>query len=199
MTCEKCGKLITSDRDAEVHHVIELTPDNVNDATISLNPSNVELTHHACHNKEHGRFGHAKAKQVFLVYGCPGAGKEEYVRRMQGRTDIVACMDSLYESITGLRRYDKPDCLLTNVKNVYNLLLDQIKTRYGKWSAAWVIGGYADKYQREKLADELGAELIYCECEREEAMARVVTDDRRRNMAAEYRKYIDEWFERYTQ
>jgi hypothetical protein len=198
LICEECHKIIANEKEAEVDHTIELTPDNIHDVNITLNPDNVKVKCHQCHDKRHHRFGN-NTKEVFIVYGCPGSGKEEYVRHNQGRTDIVICMDSLFEAITGLPRYDKPDGLLFNVKSVYNLLIDQVKTRYGKWSTAWVIGGYADKYKREKLADDLGAELIYCECSKEEAIARIEQDPRRCNMLAEYKKYINEWFERYVE
>lgn len=41
-TCEECGGRAT-----EVHHGIELTPQNINDPTIALNP---ELLHSLCHD-----------------------------------------------------------------------------------------------------------------------------------------------------
>jgi hypothetical protein len=197
MICEKCHKIIATDKDAELDHIIELTPDNVIDVTISLNPDNVRLLHHDCHDQRHNRFGN-NGKQVYIVYGCPGSGKATYVRQNKERNDIVVCMDSLFGAISGLPVHDKPDLLLSNVRAVHNLLLDQVKTRYGKWSTAWIIGGYADRYKREKLADDLGAELIFCECSKEDAMQRLTMDGNRRNMMAEYRKYVDEWFERYT-
>ena len=49
--CERCGKVGT-----EVHHIIRLTPDNVDDVSISANPKNLILLCKDCHNKEHGRF-----------------------------------------------------------------------------------------------------------------------------------------------
>lgn len=199
LTCEDCGKVITSPRDAELDHIIELTPDNIHDVNITLNPDNVRLLDHDCHNKRHSRFGHSKTKQVYIVYGCPGSGKITYVDQYRGRTDLIVCMDSLYHAITGLPVHDKPDGLLLNVKSVYNLLLDQVKTRYGKWSTAWVIGGFADKYKRDKLADELGAELIYCECDKDEAVNRLMIDERRGNMISEYKGYIDKWFDVYVE
>lgn len=53
--CEKCGKVGT-----EVHHIERLTPDNVDDVGVSINPKNLILLCKDCHNIEHGRFGDKK-------------------------------------------------------------------------------------------------------------------------------------------
>lgn len=37
----------------EVHHIIHLTPDNINDATISLNLDNLQSLCRECHMREH--------------------------------------------------------------------------------------------------------------------------------------------------
>lgn len=39
-----------------MHHIIELTPDNINNPSISLNPRNLMLLCNDCHNKLHHRF-----------------------------------------------------------------------------------------------------------------------------------------------
>ena len=39
-----------------VHHTIELTPGNIGDAGIALNPELFEFLCLDCHNKEHGHF-----------------------------------------------------------------------------------------------------------------------------------------------
>lgn len=199
LICEHCGKLIAKPRDAHVHHKTRLTIENYKDATIALNPENVMLVHKDCHDQIHERFAYAKrSKEVFIVYGMPLSGKTTFVEERKGRQDIVLDMDKLYEAITLLPPYDKPDSLLPIVKGVYNHLLDNIKTRLGRWKTAWVIGGFPDKYQRERLADELGAELVYMECTREEALNRIYECEARRHMVEEYTKYIDRWLERFV-
>lgn len=196
--CEKCRKLIVNPIDIHAHHKIELTPENVHDYSISLNPDNIELICHDCHDKEHHRFGHKPPKKVYLVYGPPMAGKKTLVLENMKRGDIVVDMDKLYEAISMMPSYDKPDNLLSNVIGIRTLLLDNIKTRYGKWYNAWIIGGYADKFKRERLADELGAELIYCEATKEECYSRLNVDIDRKYRITEWQKYIDEWFEKYS-
>lgn len=199
LICERCHKLIASKGDATLHHTCELTVHNVYDAMIALNPDKVELICRDCHDVEHARFGIGKGKQVLIVYGPPCSGKGDYVYQNKKRNDLIVCLDSLFEAITGLPRYDKPDNMLTNVRGVYNLLIDQVKTRYGRWQTAWIVGGFADKYKREKLAEDLGAELVYCECNKDDAKSRILDDERRRNMEIEYNKYIDDWFDRYSE
>ena len=49
--CERCGGI-----GQEVHHRQRVTVDNVEDASVSLNPENLELLCKDCHNKEHQRF-----------------------------------------------------------------------------------------------------------------------------------------------
>lgn len=46
--CERCGV-----PGAEVHHIIYLTPDNINDPYIALSWDNLELLCHECHTREH--------------------------------------------------------------------------------------------------------------------------------------------------
>lgn len=44
--CEECGQ-----PGEEVHHIQELTPDNINDPDITLNWANLKLLCHSCHDK----------------------------------------------------------------------------------------------------------------------------------------------------
>ncbi len=45
-TCAYCNS-----RAEEVHHIVELTPDNINDINVSLNPDNLLSLCHDCHTK----------------------------------------------------------------------------------------------------------------------------------------------------
>ena len=46
-TCEECGEYGT-----QVHHIEEITPENINDASITLNENNLQLLCEECHNKK---------------------------------------------------------------------------------------------------------------------------------------------------
>ena len=197
--CQVCKKRIARAIEIIGHHKIELTPENVHDAMISLNPDNVYLVCFDCHNIEHKRFGHqSSVRSVYIVYGPPMAGKQDFVQGRVQRGDIVVDMDRLYYAVSMLPNYDKPDSLLGNVRGIHSLLIDNIKTRYGKWNNAWVIGGYQDKYKREKMANDLGAELIFCDVSQEECLRRLEIDEDRQYRKDEWRGYIEKWFEQYT-
>lgn len=198
-TCQHCGRRIAKAQEIIGHHTIELTPENYLDAMISLNPVNVELICFDCHNLVHKRFGHQSAgRSVFIVYGPPLAGKQEFVQQRVSRGDIVIDMDRLYQAVSMLPSFDKPDNLLSNVRGIHSLLLDNIKTRYGKWNNAWIVGGYQDKHKREKLADDLGAELIFCDVSKDECMRRLENNEALQYRKDEWRGYIEKWFDQYS-
>jgi len=197
--CEHCKEIIPRPIDIIGHHKTELTPENVHDHMISLNPDNVELVCYDCHNIEHNRFGYQGKKAVYLVYGPPLAGKKTLVMQQMKRGDIIVDMDRLYEALSGLPYFDKPDNLFNNVVGVHKLLLDNVKTRLGKWNNAWIVGGYADRYKRERLAEDLGAELVFCSATIEECMSRLEVDEDRRYRKDEWGKYIGKWFESYRE
>lgn len=192
--CERCGFIAATKEDWGLligHHKKKLTEDNVGDPAISLNPELTEIICLYCHNKEHRRFGHRK--RVYIVWGSPLSGKTTAVREMARYGDIVLDMDQLWQAITLLPKYSKPDNCRFNVFALRDNLLDQIKTRYGQWYDAYVIGGYPDKSERDRLAQTLGAELIYCESDKAECLRR-----RKESGRPEiWDKYILDWWDTY--
>ena len=173
-TCGDCGALAE-----EVHHIIFLTLENVNDYTISLNKKNLIPLCHQCHNKRHGRWlpnTKPEEQKVFLIWGSPLSGKTTYVKNHMLKGDLVLDVDNIWECICNSDKYNKPNRLKANVFNIRDCILDQIKTRTGMWRNAFVIGGYPLKMDRERIADKLGAELIYIDSTKEECLVRSKTE-----------------------
>ena len=189
--CAHCGEIIEDFSFLIGHHKIELTEDNVNDSNISLNPDNIEIICLNCHNKEHRRFGHKQ--HVYIVWGSPLSGKTTLVRQMMQYGDIVMDMDALWQAVTFQPEYIKPDNCRFNIFMLRDSVLDQIKTRYGQWYDAYVIGGYPDKYERERLVQALGAELIYCDSTKEECLAR----RQKSGKQSSWDNYILDWWDTY--
>lgn len=187
--CEHCGKPIVKKYDCICHHKIELTESNVNDLSISLNADNIMLVHHKCHNKIHERFGHLQ-QRVYIVYGSPCAGKSTWVHEAAYSDDLILDIDSLWEAVCSCDKLHKPNRLKANVFGLRDTMLDQIKCRAGKWRNAYVIGGYPLASDRERLANLLGAELVYIEEDKEVCLSRCESE--------EWKEYVREWFDMYT-
>lgn len=189
--CARCSEIILDFGFLIGHHKILLTEENVDDPNVSLNPQHIEIICLDCHNAEHRRFGHSK--RVYIVWGSPLSGKTTAVRQMMQYGDIVLDIDALWQAVTMQPEYIKPDNCRYNLFALRDNLLDQIKTRYGQWYDAYVIGGYPDKYERERLQQNLGAELIQCDSTREECIARLEQSGK----PQAWKKYIDDWWERF--
>ena len=166
--CDYCKKPIVHKYDCICHHNIQLNDMNVNNADISLNPNNISLVHHRCHNLIHCKF-QRKDRKVYLVFGAPCSGKTTFVNNNMLKGDIVL--------------------------GVRDLIIDSIKYRLGDWANAYIIGGYPLKSERERLIKELCAEEIFIDCTKEECLNRLRNSDKRDYK--EWSKYIDDWFNVY--
>lgn len=191
LICWHCGKPITRAYDAIGHHTIFLTEENVNDAEVSLNPSLIKFVHHRCHNIIHNKLGYTK-KEVFLVYGPPLSGKHDWVELNRSDGDLIVDIDSIWECISGCRRYIKPGKLNSVAFNVRDALMAAIKTRLGKWDNAYIIGGFPLVSERERLCRELGAREIYIESDKAACINRASSLN-----LPEYERFIEQWFERF--
>ena len=70
-------------------------------------------------------------------------------------------------------------------------MLDMIKTRYGYWEKAFIIGGYPLKMDRERLVKELGCIPIFIDEEKEICLQRA------KDRPKEWGKYIEDYFEKF--
>lgn len=193
--CEHCGKPIVRKYDCIAHHIDELTEDNYMIADVSLNPDNIMLIHHKCHNKIHNKLGHSE-RNVYLVYGSPFSGKTTWVNDVRSDGDMIVDVDSIWECVSG-ERYSKDKRLNAVVFNVRDSLINMIKMRTGYWRNAYIIGGYPLSNERERMCRMLGAREIFIDTSCEECMARLERCDDSRDKE-QWAGYISEWFGRYT-
>lgn len=193
--CEYCGRPIVRAYDCIGHHKIYLTEENYIDANISLNPDNIQLVHHQCHNKIHDKLSYS-GRQVFIVYGSPLSGKSSWVKESMTQGDLIIDMDNIWSCISGCDRYIKPNRLKAIAFSVRDNLIDSIKYRRGKWTNAYLIGGYPYKAERDRLIDTLGAREIYIDTSKEECIKRLEACSDGRDKE-EWLKYIDDWWLQY--
>lgn len=195
---EYSGKPLVNSYDIVLHHKQPLTMQNVNDYSISLNPSNIQIVSHRSHNEIHKRFGFCAERKVYYVYGAPCSGKTSFVNNIKGNSDIVVDMDNIWQCITGGARYEKPQALKTNAFILRDCLLDMVKTRAGKWERAFVIEGGAIEAERSRKIAALGAEPIYIDTDKETCFKRLANDNTRtETQKQEWKTYIEKWFNDY--
>lgn len=196
IVCEHCGKAITSKYDCITHHIEELTEENVDDVMIALNPENIMLVHFKCHNDLHHRFGcDAASKSVFIVYGSPCAGKTTWVDSVADPGDLILDIDRLWGAVRcgSCGDFEKPDALKAVVFDIRDCILEDIRTRRGKWNNAYVIGGYPMVAERERLQDRIGADkLILIDTPQSVCLQRAA------QKSPEWSKYVEDWFDRYS-
>lgn len=194
--CAECGGRYLQDSAQLIgHHIKELTPANIQDANIALNPANIKIICRRCHDKEHRRFEFGGDRNVYIVYGSPCSGKNYYVNQVAQQGDLIVDINAIWQAVSGCDRYYYPKSLKSIVFAVRDTLIEQIRLRTGHWHDAYIIGGYPRKLQREQLAEKLAAELIFIETTREKA--KLVALANRGTQGTEWCGYIDSWFDSF--
>ena len=193
--CEHCGNPIIKAYDIILHHMVELTDENFEDASISLNPANIMLVHHRCHNHIDDKANY-NYQNIYLVYGSPLSGKSSYVHDNAGYGDLILDMDDIWQCLSGRDRYVKPNRLKSNVFAIRDEILRQIKMRVGQWHNAYIIGGYPLISERERLCKSLGAKEIFIDTPKDECLRRLESCGDRD--VCEWIKYIDNWWEKFS-
>ena len=194
---EVTGEPIVKKYDIILHHKIELTEENVNDFEISLNPDNIMIVSHRTHNRLHNKLGYA-VREVYLVYGAPLSGKRTWVSNNLSGNDLIIDMDDIWMCISGRGKYDHNNRLKGIAFAVRDRLIEAVKYRAGKWYTAYIVGGYALSNERERICRELGAREVFVDTPKEVCLERLEGLEDSAIDKAEYRKYIEDWFEKYT-
>lgn len=219
--CIHCGKPAE-----EVHHVEPLTPGNIYDVTISLNPDNLISLCRDCHFDVHKKYRSICAKnaikkkmqnriiredgtyfddegmlvkrKVYIVYGSPRSGKTSYVMNNKMFGDVVIDIDSI---ITALQYSDERipyNTMRFLAMDVRDFLINELvnNSKHFDCRNVWIIGGFPNKKDREELAERLNAELIYISIEYKKAEARAVNDNLYGDV--QYSKdVINEWWRNF--
>lgn len=213
--CEHCGKPIikgfnpmaNNNSGAIVfHHKIYLNNYNVNDASVSVNPSNIQIVHWSCHNEIHQRFGFSGTnnipeKKVYLITGASCSGKTSWVNERIQEGDIVVDIDDIWECVSGQPRYIKPNALKPVIFKIRDELKGLIQRGTGTWRNAFIIESLPSKQDREREADKYKAfnvEVITLDVTKDECLQRLHNNPSGRDVKA-YEGYINDYFSRYKE
>ena len=210
--CEHCGKVILNSFDPRAktnkgamvfHHKIYLTNQNVNDASISINPKNIAILHWNCHNEVHKRFGFGTGnnkpeRKVYLVVGAPCSGKTTFVKEHIEEGDIVFDIDSLWEVLSGQARYTKPNSLKQLVLATRLFIKDQLKRGAGYWRNAYIIESkLATPLEIDKEAEgyPFNVEVVEMDATKEECLTRLLNNSQGRDVEL-YKDLINEYYDK---
>ncbi len=215
--CERCRE----NAGEELHHVIPLTPANINDYSITLDPANLKWLCKDCHFKVHRemilkKWEEARARnrkilnrgcyfnddgelvqmKVYIVWGSPASGKSTYVAEHMNPGDLVVDLDNLKQAISLQPKTETPDNLLDIAIELRDCLYKMIEERAVDCKNVWVIAALPQRKEREALGLRLGAELIHMNAGYHECIRRAGEDDNRRDKMLQ-RALIDRYFERF--
>lgn len=194
LTCDYCHKPIVDTHACHIHHITELTDENVDDKLIALSSANTLCLHHECHNAVHRRYTGTpsrKLRKVYLIYGAPCSGKEDYVKTHAERGDLVVSIDRITECVSATKQASKDlDPILFKIRTT---ILDCIKRRIGKWTTAWIVDSAPSRARREEICKQYNAEPVFIDSTIEECLQRR-KDEGRDEVVDEY---ITRWFKEY--
>ena len=188
------------------HHKIYLNNLNLNDASISINPDNIQCLCWRDHNFVHQRFGYSGTnnipeKKVYLITGASCSGKTSWVKERLQENDIVVDIDDIWQMVSGQARYIKPNSLKPIVFKIRDELKGLIQRGTGTWRNAFIIESLPSKQDREREADKYKAfnvEVVTMDATQDECLQRLHTNPSGRDINS-YEKYIKEYFSRYKE
>lgn len=179
--CDYCHKQIVAPYDAICHHVTPLTDTNVSDPEISFNSDNIQVVHHSCHNLIH-KVGNGR-RSVYLVWGAPKSGKSWYVNSIHSRNDIIVDVPELYRAVGSVVGTKSVAPVVFRLRDE---IYDMIKTRYGRWQSAYIVGTFPIEMERIRLMDSMRAEEIFVDTPMETCLERCGS--------MEEMDYVRQWF-----
>ena len=128
--------------------------------------------------------------KIIIVYGPPGAGKNDYVIKNCRYGDLVIDQDMLYKCLTGLDLRDKPAHLHEIIEKIRFNIIEICYYSEIKYTA-WVI--LTSKKLRDYfLMKYKKAKLIFFDVSRSECY-RNIQKDKTRNFK-NWQIIIDKWF-----
>lgn len=203
----------------EVHHIIELTPANIDDPAVALAMDNLMSVCRDCHFKIHrekayeafqrqrkkrilkdglwfDENGMIKPMEVYIIHGAPGAGKNRYVEEHREAEDLVVDLDSLLAGL-GQDRNGRRNLLDLGLK-IREFIYDLIEERDESVDchSCWIIATLPKREEREALASRLRAELIHIDTDQMTCVERAKADPKRHDKQLAV-AIVEKYFEKF--
>ena len=128
--------------------------------------------------------------KIYLVLGSSCSGKSTYVRSNAGENDLIFDFDTIHQAITNNTSHRHLDHIKDYVfeirKTIYNKLENDPNI------TAWIINSTPYKENRQKIVDQLKAEIIYLKRSKEKCLE-IAKNER----PTEWLEYIENYHQNF--
>lgn len=106
---------------------------------------------------------------------------------------MIVDVDAIYQALSGLEWYEKPECLLPFVLEARDAALRRL-SKESEVRHAWVITSEGDNRKLERMSGMLSATLIVLDVAPSECLQRITNDERRADKAELWKPLIEHWW-----
>jgi uncharacterized protein len=131
-------------------------------------------------------------RNIKIVTGSPCSGKNTYIKKNKRKGDIVWDFDKIHSALTGENSHIHLKNVRKYVFAMRSKFYEEVKNE--KELRVWIINSSPYKEVRNKLAEELNAEVIYIKRSKKECL-KVANNER----PEEWQSYINNYFERFEE
>jgi 5-methylcytosine-specific restriction protein A len=113
-----------------------------------------------------------------IVCGPPGSGKSTYVREHARNGDVIICLDTIMQKISGQPEHQTPAWCLPQALDTRNAMLRSLSSaeKHSEGARAWFIVAAPSPRDREKWAARLGGRLQVMDTPSAECVRRIKAD-----------------------
>lgn len=188
--CEKCK----SKPGVELHHIEHLTPSNINDPNVTINPENLMLLCKDCHFEEHRKecfsgytpdkylyngvwfdaMGIPRKQWVTMINGAPGSGRHAAIENYKMDGDIIIDADRIADALIV---QGKNENITGLVDNIISTIKPQVKNGLIDARQIYIITSIPNPAEAEAEAETWGANLMQMSADMDTCRDNIIAND----------------------
>ena len=133
----------------------------------------------------------------YVVCGPPGSGKTSYVMQQKLWGDLIIDTDLIFQALTWLPPYEKPDYLVSLVFSVRDFVLSRIKLTENRWANNCLIMSGARAQERANMAGSFNAQVLVIEAPAADCLLHIGRDKRRKDKVQLWIPLVQKWWAEY--